>query len=226
MLSTVIAFIMSNLLLFRLHVEGHSTFKKPLSAEKERHYFELKAQGDHQARDILIEHNLRLVAHICKKYYNSSTPQEDLISIGTIGLIKAVNTFAFEKGARFATYAARCIDNEILMHFRSAKKTANDVYMNEPIDSDGDGSSITLMDTFADDENLEENLELKVYTEKLYENIDKYLETREKEIIVLRYGLYSHKALTQREIAKKLNISRSYVSRIEKKALDKLKDKF
>lgn len=224
MFSTILAFIMSNILFFRLHVEGHSTFKKPLSAEKERYYFEQQKNGDFKARDILIEHNLRLVAHICKKYYNASTPQEDLISIGTIGLIKAVNTFAFEKGARFATYASRCIDNEILMHFRSAKKTANDIYMNEPLDSDGD--SITLLDTFADDFNLEEDLELKIYSEKLYENIDKYLETREKEIIVLRYGLYSQKALTQREIAKKLNISRSYVSRLEKKALDKLKDKF
>lgn len=217
---------MSNLLLFRLHVEGHSTFKKPLSAEKERFYFDLKENGDQNARDILIEHNLRLVAHICKKYYNSSTPQEDLISIGTIGLIKAVNTFTFDKGTRFATYAARCIDNEILMHFRSSKKTANDIYMNEPIDGDGDGSSITLLDTFADDFNIEEDLELKMYSQKLYENIEKYLETREKEIIVLRYGLYSQKALTQREIATKLNISRSYVSRLEKKALDKLKDKF
>lgn len=217
---------MSNLLFFRLHVEGHSTFKKPLSAEKERHYFELKQQGDQQARDILIEHNLRLVAHICKKYFNATTPQEDLISIGTIGLIKAVNTFTFDKGTRFATYAARCIDNEILMHFRSAKKTANDIYMNEPIDSDGDGSSITLQDTFASDQNIEEELELKVYTQKLYELVEKHLDTREKEIIILRYGLYSKKALTQREIADKLNISRSYVSRIEKKALDKLKDKF
>ncbi len=224
MLSTIIAFIMSNVLFFRLHVEGHSTFKKPLSAEKERHYFELQKEGDLKARDMLIEHNLRLVAHICKKYYNTSTPQEDLISIGTIGLIKAVNTFAFEKGARFATYASRCIDNEILMHFRAAKKTANDIYMNESIDSEGD--SITLLDTLADDFDMEENLELKIYTEKLYDNIEKYLETREKEIIILRYGLYSQKALTQREISKKLNISRSYVSRLEKKALDKLKDKF
>lgn len=226
MFSTLISLALANLLWLALHIEGTGSFPKPLPIAKEREYFARKEQGDEYARNQLIEHNLRLVAHISKKYYSSTNDQDDLISIGTIGLIKAVNTFSYEKGTRFATYAARCIENEILMHFRGVKKTAGDVYINEPIDSDSDGNSITLMDIFADEESLIDNIDLKIKAEKLYQLIDKYLEARERTIIQLRYGLGGRRPLTQREIAKKLGISRSYVSRIEKKALATLKKQF
>lgn len=226
MFSALISLVLSHLLWFRLHIEGNGSFPKPLSPAREQEYFRLKEQGDEEARNILIEHNLRLVAHIAKKYYSSTNDQDDLISIGTIGLIKAVNTFSSEKGARFATYAARCIENEILMHFRNVKKTAGDVYINEPIDSDPDNGSITLMDVFSDEESLIDNLDLKLKAEKLYRYIRESLDSRERMIVELRYGLRDRRPLTQREIAKKLNISRSYVSRIEKKALDKLKRRF
>lgn len=226
MFSALISLVLSHLLWFRLHIEGNGSFPKPLSPAREQEYFRLKEQGDEEARNILIEHNLRLVAHIAKKYYSSTNDQDDLISIGTIGLIKAVNTFSSEKGTRFATYAARCIENEILMHFRNVKKTAGDVYINEPIDSDPDNGSITLMDVFSDEESLIDNLDLKLKAEKLYRYIRESLDSRERMIVELRYGLRDRRPLTQREIAKKLNISRSYVSRIEKKALDKLKRRF
>lgn len=226
MFSTLISLALANLLYFALHIEGNGSFPKPLSAEKEREYFKRKEEGDPEARNRLIEHNLRLVAHIAKKYYSATNDQDDLISIGTIGLIKAVNTFSYDKGTRFATYASRCIENEILMHFRNVKKTAGDVYINEPIDSDGDGNSITLMDIFADEESLIDNIDLKMKSEKLYRFVQQNLDARERMIIELRYGLNGRRPMTQREIAKKLNISRSYVSRIEKKALEKLRRKF
>ncbi|MEG1027713.1 MAG: sigma-70 family RNA polymerase sigma factor, partial [Oscillospiraceae bacterium] len=188
--------------------------------------FILKEKGDEQARNKLIEHNLRLVAHISKKYYSKTNDQDDLISIGTIGLIKAVNTFNLDKGIRFSTYAARCIENEILMHFRVIKKSAGDVYFPENADSDTENSILNSSDCFGDEDELIDNLDLKIKTEKLYSNIDKFLNEREKEIIKYRYGLYGVTPLTQKEVAKKLNISRSYVSRIEKKSLENLRKIF
>jgi len=166
-----------------------------------------------------------LVAHIIKKYYSNVRDQDDLISIGTIGLIKAVNTFDYSKGARLATYASRCIENEILMHFRASKKTAQDVSFSEPIDTDKDGHPLTLSDVIAEENNIADDIDLRLNAEKLYNYINDILEDRERIIIELRYGL-TGEALTQREVAKILNISRSYVSRIEKKALEKLKKRF
>lgn len=217
---------LANLLFFALHIEGTGTFPKPLPLAKEKEYFDLKEKGDKNARNKLIEHNLRLVAHIAKKYYSNTNDQEDLISIGAIGLIKAVNTFTYQKGTRFATYGARCIENEILMHFRNVKKTASDISLSDPIDSDSEGNSINLMDIFADEESLIDNIELKLKSEKLYKIIKEKLSPREIEIVTLRYGLYGCRPLTQRDIAIKLKISRSYVSRIEKKALETLKLEF
>ena len=217
---------LSNVFYMALHVVNSGSFPKPLTAAREQEcltaYHE---KGDLEARNELIEHNLRLVAHIIKKYYSSVRDQDDLISIGTIGLIKAVSTFDYTKGIRFATYASRCIENEILMHFRSNKKTAQDVSISDPIDTDKDGHPLTLMDVIAEDDTIIEDLDLKINAEKLYRYIRDILDDREKEIIEWRYGLVGG-GLTQREVAKKLNISRSYVSRIEKKALEKLKKRF
>lgn len=215
-----------NLLFFALHFDGKSVFPKPLTASQERECFELMAGGDKSAREKLISHNLRLVAHIVKKYYNSGSDGDDLISIGTVGLIKAVSTFDYKKGTRFATYASRCVENEILMHFRSGKKSANDIHISDPIDTDKDGNSLTLMDIIADDENIDERVELRLSVSKLYKYINSALSGREREIIILRYGLSGKPPLTQREVAKILDISRSYVSRIEKKALGILKEKY
>lgn len=226
MFTTLISLALSNLLWLALHIEGNGSFPKPLSSAKEQEFFILKEGGDQNARNKLIEHNLRLVAHIAKKYYSTTNDQDDLISIGTIGLIKAVNTFSYDKGTRFATYAARCIENEILMHFRNVKKTAGDVYISEPIDTDTEGNAITLMDVFSDEESLIDNIDLKIKSEKLYKLIEKYLDEREQLVIRLRYGLNGYHPLTQREIATKLKISRSYVSRIEKKALQGLRKEF
>lgn len=215
---------MEHLLFFALHFERQGAFPKPLSAKEERECFERMSRGDTSAREKLIGHNLRLVAHIIKKYYSASKDQDDLISIGTIGLIKAVSTFDYTKGNRFATYASKCVENEILMHFRSLKKTAGELYFDNPIDTDKDGNQLTLMDIVADDENVPDKIELLIRSEQLYKYVSQALDKREGEIITLRYGLYNKRPLTQREVAKKLGISRSYVSRIEKKALEKLKN--
>ena len=166
------------------------------------------------------------MAHVVKKYYTANSEQDDLISIGTIGLIKAVNTFKCDKKIRLATYAARCIENEILMHFRNQKKTAQDVYISDPIDTDKNGNTLTLIDIIADESNIEDEIDTKLKIERLRAIYDKTLNKREREIINMRYGLGGKKELTQREIAKKLGISRSYVSRIETAALEKLKSKF
>ena len=182
--------------------------------------------GDDNAKNELIEHNLRLVAHIVKKYYNSGADQDDMISIGTIGLIKAVSTFNSDKGIRLATYAARCIENEILMYFRNMKKTSQDVFISDPIDTDKDGNALTLIDVIADDSDIAEEIDTKIKLEKLRVILSGCLEEREKQIIEMRYGINGREELTQREIAKKLNISRSYVSRIEKSALEKLRKQF
>lgn len=206
-----------------LHVTGAGSFPSPLSAAQEYELLKKTQEGDISARNSLVEHNLRLVAHIVKKYYASGCDQEDLISIGTIGLIKAVSTFKPDKSIRLSTYAARCIENEILMHFRNLKKTAQDVYISDPIDTDKDGNALTLIDVIADEGDISEQLDTKIKLERLREILDSTLDRREKKIIELRYGLGGCKELTQREIAIMLKISRSYVSRIEKAALEKLR---
>lgn len=227
MFSSLITFIMANMLYLALHFENKNVFPKPLSPKEEQICFEQMKNGDEKARNKLIEHNLRLVAHVVKKYYSSSSSsdQDDLISIGTIGLIKAVNTFNFEKSSKFSTYAAKCVDNEILMHFRNLKKSACEVSIDEPIESDKNGNSVSLMDIVTDDSSLTDTVDLKLKCELLYKSIEKVLSEREKTIITLRYGLNKGRPLTQREVADLLRISRSYVSRIEKKALGKLREK-
>ena len=201
---------------------GGGSFPKPLTAKEEQHYLALAAQGDIEARNVLIERNLRLVAHIMKKYYTQTSDQEDLISIGTIGLIKGISTFDASKGARLATYAARCVENEILMHFRAQRKTASDVSLSDFIETAKDGTALSLMEVVCSDEDLFEQMSDKEIYAKLYEKIKTCLEPRERKIIVLRYGLGGQKPLTQREIADMCGISRSYVSRLERKALNKL----
>ena len=218
--------LITNVYYFALHVTGAGSFPAPLSAKRESDLLEKVQKGDLNARNTLIEHNLRLVAHIVKKYYAASSNQEDLISIGTIGLIKAVSTFKSDKNIRLATYASRCIENEILMYFRNQKKSSQDVYINDPIDSDKDGNTITLIDAIADKTDIIEDIDTKMKLEKLRSIINNTLDPRELEIITLRYGLGDNRELTQREIAAKLNISRSYVSRIEKSALKKLRSRF
>ena len=198
------------------------SFPKPLTAEEEKHYLELAAQGDVDARNVLIERNLRLVAHIMKQYYTLSADQDDLISIGTIGLIKGVTTFNASKGARLATYAARCIENEILMHFRSQKKTAGDVSLSEMIETSRDGNALSFMDVLCSDEDLFEDVSTREQCTLVHRLVDECLDPREKRIVCLRYGLDGQAALTQRDVAVLLGISRSYVSRLEKKALQKL----
>lgn len=217
---------LSSILFFFLHVTNSGSFPKALSAAEERRCLEQMAAGDKQARQKLIEHNLRLVAHIAKKYYADENDRDDLVSIGTIGLIKAIDSFKPDKGIRLSSYASRCIENEILMFFRSARKTAQDVSLNEPIDTDKDGNTLTLLDTIATDDNIVEDIDLRIKTKCLYEVLGKILTPREREIIVLRYGLAGQKPMVQREVAKKLHISRSYISRLEKKALEKLRGQF
>ena len=218
--------VISNVFFLALHVINSGSFPKPLSASEEARYLrKYKEQNDASARDRLIEHNLRLVAHVIKKYHTSSSEQDDLISIGTIGLIKAIETFDCEKGIRLATYASRCIENEVLMYFRNQKKSAQDVFISDPIDNDKDGNTITLMDVIADEANIADDIDTKMRLAALKRIIGTTLSKRERIIIELRYGLGDNEEHTQREIAKRLGISRSYVSRIEKRALEKLRAK-
>jgi len=205
---------------------GGGSFPKPLRAEEERHYLALAAQGDLEARNILIERNLRLVAHIMKKYYSHTADQEDLISIGTIGLIKGISTFDPSKGARLATYAARCVENEILMYFRAQRKSSSDVSLSEYIETGKDGNALSLMDVICTEDDLFDNLNARETYARLYEAMERVLTPREREILALRYGLGGRAPRTQREIAAQLDISRSYVSRIEKKALGRLEEEF
>lgn len=226
MLDALIELFAKNLLLFALHFDSMGAFPKPLSAKEERECFEKMSQGGKdakEAREKLISHNLRLVAHIIKKYYAAASDVDDLISIGTIGLIKAVGTFDYTKGTRFATYGSRCVENEILMHFRSLRKTSSEVYFGEALDTDKDGNTLSLADILADSSDIAEEVDVKINSERLHCYINNLLDDREKEIIILRYGLGGGAALTQREVAKKLGISRSYVSRIEKRAIEKLR---
>jgi len=216
----------SSFLFFFLHVQNSGSFPKALSPAEERRYLEEMAKGDRGARQKLIEHNLRLVAHIAKKYYADENDRDDLISIGTVGLIKAIDSFKPDKGIRLSSYASRCIENEVLMFFRGAKKTAQDVSLNEPIDTDRDGNTLTLLDTIASDSDIIEDIDLRLKIRRLYEVLGKVLSNREREIIVLRYGLSGQRPMVQREVARKLHISRSYISRLEKKALMKLRRQF
>ena len=208
-----------------LKVRGTNSFPPPLTAEEEHECFVKMAQGDQAARAKLIEHNLRLVAHIVRKYYSSAKEQEDLVSIGTVGLIKAIDSYKYDSGTKFATYAGKCLQNEILMYFRSQKKLSQEVSINETIDIDKDGNPLTYIDIISVDDTIADDLELKMNSEKVARIISR-LEPREKEIIVYRYGLTGAKSLTQREVAVKLGISRSYVSRIEKKALEEIRKHF
>ncbi|HIW57351.1 MAG TPA: RNA polymerase sporulation sigma factor SigK [Firmicutes bacterium] len=206
------------------YISNNNSFPKPLPPEEEKKCIDEFMNGSVEAGNKLVEHNLRLVAHIAKKYSQSTRDSEDLISIGTIGLIKGINSFDPSKGTRLATYAARCVENEILMLIRNQKKRQNDVSLNESIGTDKEGNAILLMDIIsADGEGVFEEFQLSEQTKKLYENIKNELDPREREIVILRYGLGDGRCLTQREIAKMMNISRSYVSRIEKKAISKLR---
>lgn len=203
-----------------------NTFSKPLSPEEERKYLVKALQGDLEARNHLVVHNMRLVAHVAKKYHNYEGDTEDLISVGSIGLIKAINTFKLESSNRLVTYASKCIENEILMMLRYKKKSAKDVSMYEPIGNDKEGNEISLFDIICDSEiDIDEKIDFDDNKRQLYEILDQMQEGREKYIIIHRYGLYGQKELTQREIASRLGISRSYVSRIEKKALNYLRKK-
>ena len=218
--------LLSHVCYLFLHITGGGTFPRALSAAQEKRCLEEMAQGSQAARQKLIEHNLRLVAHIIKKYYASQNDQEDLISIGTIGLIKAIDTFDSRKGIRLSSYASRCIENEILMFFRSGKKSAQDVSLNEPIDTDKDGNTLTILDTMAVDDTIIESIDVKIKSERLYRYLQSALTPREREVVCRRYGLCGFTPQPQRVVAKRLGISRSYISRIEKKALEKLRQEF
>lgn len=205
------------------YIQGGNLFPEPLSKEEEKNYLEQMAQGDTDARNILIERNLRLVAHVAKKYSTAKVEQDDLISIGTIGLIKGINSFNIEKNTRLSTYVARCIDNEILMYLRANKKLGAEVYLNEPIGKDKDDNVVTLQEVLENNErNIEDEVDIKMKIKLLYEKMKKVLKTREKTILELRFGLGGKKPKTQNEIANMMGISRSYVSRIETKAIGKL----
>lgn len=209
------------------YISNNDLFPEPLSAKEESMYLEQMKDGNDEARNILIERNLRLVAHICKKYSTAKVEQDDLISIGTIGLIKGINSFEASKGVRLATYVARCIDNEILMYLRSTKKLGAEVYLDDPIGKDKDDNTVTLQEVLEnDDRSIEEVVDLKFKIKKLYNKMKEVLKDREKTIIELRFGLNGIKPKTQHQIAEEMGISRSYVSRIETKAIGKLAKEF
>lgn len=217
----MLQYFFENFMFLMLYISSGSSFPKPLSESEEKYYLEEYRKGSKKARDILIERNLRLVVHIMKKYYTGGEEQEDLISIGTIGLIKGVNSYDESKKTRLSTYCARCIENEVLMHFRSQKKLAGEVSMNDPLDTDKEGNALTFQDIMFEDDDILERIDLQGNCKKIYEYLPR-LEPREKMIIIKRYGLFNTKPQTQNEVAAQLSISRSYVSRIEKKALQKL----
>lgn len=211
---------------FILHVCKSGSFPRPLSKKDEEMYLERSRKGDVSARNKLVEHNLRLVAHIIKKYYSNVSDHEDLVSIGTIGLIKAINTFDPEKNIKLSSYASRCIENEILMHFRNGRKSAHDVSLSETIETDKDGNPLTLMDVLTDERDFTEELDIKINSEKLKDYLYSALDSRERKVLILRYGLDGKEPLTQREVAEELGISRSYISRIEKKSIEILRRKY
>ena len=209
------------------YIANNNLFPETLSQEEEKKYIQMMTQGDEEAKNILIEHNLRLVAHVCKKYANSNVDQDDLISIGSIGLIKGINSYNAEKNIKLSTYISKCIDNEILMYLRSSKKLNSEVYLEEPIGKDKDDNTITLKEVLEnEDKPIEEEIELKLKIKKLYEKIKTTLKERERTIIEQRFGLNGKEPKTQNEIAKNMGISRSYVSRIETKAIGKLAKAF
>ena len=223
---TLLAQFFARLIFFALHIGSPNLFPKPLSKKDEDEAVKKAINGDINARNLLIEHNLRLVVHIIKKYYANNSDQDDLISIGTIGLIKGINSFRPDKNVRLATYCSRCIENEILMHFRSAKKTAQDVSMNEPIETDSEGNPLTLADIISTDDTIVDDLQEKtnrIRVRKLVENIKN---KRDKAIITMRYGLDNSEPMTQQEVADFLGISRSYVSRIETRVLAEMRKDF
>ncbi len=219
-------YLLLNTFFFSLRLSGGGSFPRPLKAEEERKCLEQSAAGDLAARNRLIEHNLRLVAHIVKKYYTQTGDQDDLISVGTIGLIKGISTFKPEKKVRLATYASRCIENEILMHFRAQRKLQGEVSLSDTLDADPEGNSLSLLDVIAVDDNMLEELDAKDSCIRVRRCVRECLDEREREIICARYGLNGRRAQTQREVAERCGISRSYVSRIEKRALAKLKERF
>ena len=215
--------VLGRIFFFTGAVEG-SSYPKPLSKEDEEKYLKLASEGDLFAKEMLVKHNMRLVAHIVKKYYLSYKDQEDLISVGTVGLIKAIDSFDVENGARFATYAGKCLQNEILMYFRSQKKHAMETSINEPVDVDKEGNLLTYLDILSDDEDIVETLDAKMKHSRIYRAVREALDDRERTVIALRYGLTEDgRVYAQREVAARMGISRSYVSRIEKAALAKIK---
>lgn len=216
------AWLILSSLLYSLQLSVGS-FPKPLTPQEEQYYLERAAKGDLEARNILIERNLRLVAHIMKKYYAQTADQEDLISIGTIGLIKGITTFDPSKGARLATYAARCVENEILMYFRAQRKSSHDVSLSDYIETGTDGTALSLMDVVSEDEDLMEKISNREQLQMVRNLVDTCLTEQERQVISLRYGLQDGRPQRQREVAKQIGISRSYVSRIEKRALEKLR---
>lgn len=216
------AWLILSSLFYSLQLHSGS-FPKPLSAEEERRYLARSAQGDMEARNILVERNLRLVAHVMKKYYAQTADQEDLISIGTIGLIKGITTFDASKGARLATYAARCVENEILMYFRSTRKSAQDVSLSDYIETGTDGAPLELMDVICEDCDLLEQVSDREAVFRLRQAMGRCLTEQERTVVILRYGLGGRAPLRQRQVAERLGISRSYISRIEKRALQKLR---
>ncbi len=225
MLSATFMLLVSSALLMLRLGDNASSFPRPLKAQEEQEYIQRAMEGDLEARNQLIEHNLRLVMHIIKKYYTSASDAEDLVSIGTIGLIKGVSTYRPDKGVRLATYASKCIENEILMHFRGMKKTAGDVSLSDALDTDGEGDGLALLDTISCDQDMLEELSRWETVEQVRKAVDAALDGREAEVIRLRYGLGGGASLPQREVAQRIGISRSYVSRIEKKALEKLRQR-
>ena len=217
-----VVWLMLSSLMYSLQLNSGS-FPRPLTAQEEQYYLEKASQGDLEARNVLVERNLRLVAHIMKKYYALTSDQEDLISIGTIGLIKGISTFDHTKGARLATYAARCVENEILMHFRSQRKSSQDVSLSDYIETGSDGTALSLMDVVSEEEDLLETVSLRERISQVRWAVEQQLADQERQVILLRYGLGGLKPCRQREVAQMLGISRSYVSRIEKRALAKLR---
>lgn len=225
-MNLLLKLISDGFLFFTLHLKNIGAFPPALNQKDEKKYIDMMNNGDEKAKSILIEHNLRLVAHIVKKFNSDSDEQDDLISIGTIGLIKAINSFDEDKGIKLATYASKCIENEILMYFRGRKKLSQDVSINDPIDVDSEGNPLTLMDIISIDDTTADEIDLKIKINDLYKYIEEIEDEREREILIERYGLYGLNPLTQKQIAKQMDISRSYVSRIEKRAIENLKKKF
>ncbi|MBR3789722.1 MAG: RNA polymerase sporulation sigma factor SigK [Clostridia bacterium] len=218
--------LFSNLLVFILHITNAESFPPPLSKKEEAEAIDEMINGSEAAKEKLIKHNLRLVAHIIKKYYATYSDQDDLISIGTIGLIKGINSFKPEKGTKLATYVSRCIENEILMYFRNIKKTSQEISFSEPIDVDNEGNPLTLMDIISIDDTIIEDIDYKEKLKKTIEIIDNIKNKRDKQIIIMRYGLNGNLPMTQNEVAKILKISRSYVSRIEKRIIEMIRAEF